>query len=185
MNEEQLAFFTAHYYQLQSFRLLPVFIAFIVGRWIDLRNANIFFAVVWVGICIGWFWLLNIYYKKHYGRVKRNTKVDKRYALFVFLSVSPLLLVGKHVSSSDLLLQFTPCYLLAEGLAAFSPISRRYAYVMLGVTIQIDILMDIFTQAPGHQFFHAQEFVIFGCALLTLAIFDHILLARTFRPYPA
>ena len=184
MDEEQLAFLTTHYYQLQSLRLVPIFITFIAGRWINFGNANIFFTVVWIGICIGWFWLLNTYYKKHYGRVKSNTKVDKKYIWFVLLSLWPLFLYQRftgHVSSFDLLLQFTPCYLLAEGLAAFSPISRRYAYIILAVIIQTAILMDIFTKAPGHQFFHALEFVIFGSALLTLAIFDHILLARLFR----
>ncbi len=160
--------------------------------WVSFQQVSVLDALIAVAFGIAWFWLLNRYYKEHYGQIAdkyelRNTSGLATWFYAAVGIVADLLVViirGSQTESlpQDFAVWFVVASILAEGVAYSDSGLRRWYYLVVGVICAVALLLGFVGDVPWHHFFRIYDFTFLGVALLALSIFDHLLLVHSFRP---
>jgi hypothetical protein len=197
-DRQRLVLLTKHYNHLQGSRLAGFYLLLMALPWM---RGSVESLLIWLGLwtALGsvWYWLVNRYYKQHYGRIKENPNLDnKRFATgFERLAESwpssaPLLFLlsfdfrGQSIPPNAWLL-FGPFFLLGEAVYRSGLRSRRLYYVTAGFLCLLVLMPALIAGVPGHRFFETYSVTFIGAAFLTINIFDHLLLVRTFTRHPS
>jgi hypothetical protein len=128
------------------------------------------------------------HYKEHYGQIAdkcelRNTSglATWFYAAVGIVAIYFVIIRGSHLPQ-DFAVWFVVASVFAEGLAYPDSGLRRWYYLVVGVICAVALLLGFVGGVPWRHFFRIYDFTFLGVALLTLSIFDHLLLVYSFRP---